>query len=135
MNESFDPIKHAIDQMLNVSASIRRKKHTKKQQTKDLFISIITALEQVTNRTDLLYADLKIDYSTYDEPFLQIIDNLMLMQFGSDAYSAISYYLWERVNPDGSINEIMDGEGNPIMLETPYDLWNIIIKINPNLDK
>jgi hypothetical protein len=135
MSDSLDPIKHAIDQMLNVSASLKRKKHTKKQQKKDLFISIIRGMEHVTNRTDLLYADLKLDYSSYDEPFLQIIDSLMVMHFGSDAYAAITYYLWERVNPDGSINEVMDANGNPILMETPYDLWNIIIKINPELDK
>jgi hypothetical protein len=135
MNESFDSIKYAIDQILNVSATVRRKKHTKKQQNKDLFISIITSMEEVINRTDLLYADLRLDYSSYDESFLQIIDSLMILHFGSDSHSLITFYLWERINPDGTVNELLDANGTPVIIESPYDLWNIIIKINPELDK
>lgn len=135
MSEEFEPIKNAIEEILNVSASVKRKNHTKKQHTKDLFINIITEMERLTNRSDLMYADHRLDFSTYDEPFLQVIDNLMVMCFGSEAYAAITFYLWERVNPDGSINIIPDADGNPIPLENPYDLWNLILVLNPKLAK
>ena len=135
MSEEFQPIKQAIEDILNVSASIKRKNHTKKQQTKDLFINIITEMERLTNRSDLMYADHRLDFSSYDEPFLQVIDNLMVICFGSEAYAAITFYLWERINPDGSVNIIPDADGNPIPLENPYDLWNLILVLNPKLAK
>jgi cell division FtsZ-interacting protein ZapD len=135
MNEDFEPIRSAIDQILNVEASIKRRKHTKKQHTKDLFINVINSLEQVNNRSDILYADLKVDYSTYDESFLQIIDKLMLLYLGEKAYTVVSFYLWERLNPDGSQNMINDLNGVPVPLDNANDLWAVLVKINPNLEK
>jgi len=135
MNEDYEPIRSAIDQILNVEASIKRRKHTKKQHTKDLFINAINSLEQVNNRSDILYADLKVDYSTYDESFLQIIDKLMLLYLGEKAYTVVSFYLWERLNPDGTQNMINDANGTPLPLDNANDLWAVLIKINPNLEK
>lgn len=135
MNEDFEPIRSAIDQILNVEASIRRRKHTKKQQAKDLFINVIHSLEQVTHRSDILYADLKVDYSTYDESFLQIIDKLMLLYLGEKAYTVVSFYLWERLNPDGTQNVINDSNGVPVPLDNANDLWAVLVKLNPNLEK
>jgi hypothetical protein len=135
MNEDFEPIRSAIDQILNVEASIKRRKHTKKQHTKESFINVINSLEQVNHRSDILYADLKVDYSTYDESFLQIIDKLMLLYLGEKAYTVVSFYLWERLNPDGSQNMINDSNGVPVPLDNANDLWAVLIKINPNLEK
>ena len=135
MDEEYKPIKTAINQILNVEAYIKRRKHTKKYQKKETFISIINLLEQVTNRSDLLFADLKIDYSSYDESFLQIIDKLMLLTVGEKAYIVVSFYLWERINPDGSENIINDVNGVPIPLSNPNDLWSTIVKLNPSLEK
>jgi hypothetical protein len=59
----------------------------------------------------------------------------MIICFGSEAYSAITFYLWERINPDGSMNIIPDADGNPIPLDNPYDLWNLIVILNPKLIK
>lgn len=135
MDEEYKPIKTAINQILNVEAYIKRRKHTKKYQKKETFISIINLLQQVTNRSDLLFADLKVDYSSYDESFLQIIDKLMLLTVGEKAYIVVSFYLWERINPDGSENVINDVNGVPIPLSTPNDLWSTIVKLNPSLEK
>lgn len=135
MDEEYKPIKTAINQILNVDAYIKRRKHAKKYQKKETFISIINLLQQVTNRSDLLFADLKVDYSSYDESFLQIIDKLMLLTVGEKAYIVVSFYLWERINPDGSENVINDVNGVPIPLSTPNDLWSTIVKLNPSLEK
>ena len=95
----------------------------------------IQHLEQVTVRSNILFADLRLDYSTYDEGFLEIIDMLLLAKYGKDCYELISFYLWERVNPDQSLNTILGEEGGEIVLETPLDLWNLMLKVNPKLDK
>lgn len=135
MNENFNPIKVAIDKILNVDASIKRRKHTKQQQNKEIFISAITLLEQTINRSEIAFADLKIDYSTYDESFYQIIDKLMMLYLGDKAYLIVSFYLWERTNPDGTQNIINDSEGNVVELNNPHDLWSVVVKLNPNLEK
>jgi len=135
MSEDFNPIKKAVDQILNIDASIKRRKHTKQQQSKELFIDAISSLQQVINRSEIVFADLNIDYSTYDEPFFQIIDKLMMILLGEEAYLIVSFYLWERTNSDGTQNIINDSEGNVIPLDNPHDLWSLIVKLNPKLEK
>jgi hypothetical protein len=135
MEESFDNIRQAIDQLLNTKSAIKRKKQTKQIHNRELFISIINSIQMIGTRANLAFSDLKLDFSTYDEPFLEIIDALLLLKYGKEACELISFYLWERENPDGSINDIYDEDNNRIPLETPIDLWNIILKVNPNLDK
>jgi len=104
--EEFDNIRQAIDKLLSVKSAIKRKSKTKEVQARELFITIINSLEMLNNRATILYNDLKLDFSTYDESFLEIIDALMFMKFGEEACEVISFYLWERQNLDGSINEL-----------------------------
>ncbi len=127
--EEFDNIRQAIDKLLSVKSAIKRKSKTKEVQARELFITIINSLEMLNNRATILYNDLKLDFSTYDESFLEIIDALMFMKFGEEACEVISFYLWERQNLDGSINELQDAEGNVVPLENATDLWNVIQKI------
>lgn len=135
MQEPFDNIRQAIDRLLNAKSAIKRKKHTKQIQNRELFISVINSIQMLTSRANIAYTDLKLDFSTYDEPFLEIIDTLLLLRYGKEGCELISFYLWERENPDGTVNDILDEDNNPIPLETPIDLWNLIIKLNPNVEK
>lgn len=135
MQEPFDNIRQAIDQLLNVRSAIKRKKQTRQIHNREMFITIINSIQMLGVRGNLAFSELKIDLSTYDEPFLEVIDMLLLLKYGREAYELISFYLWERENPDGSLNSVYDEDNNPIPLDTPIDLWNIILKVNPNIEK
>jgi hypothetical protein len=91
-----------------------------------VFEKIIIALERANIRTALAGTEFKIDLSKYDETFYEVIDNLMLMHFGKQAAEVIFFYVYERINPDGSINELRDVNDNPIVLNNPSDLWDLI---------
>ena len=71
----------------------------------------------------------KRDYTAYDELFLQIIDSLLLYNFGKEGFEVISFWLYEKIGPDGSINELYDDDNNIVPSTTPEDIWNIIQKI------
>ena len=135
MQEPFDNLRQAIDHLLNVKSAIKRKKQTKQIQNRELFIGIINSIQMLTSRANIAYTDLKLDFSTYDEPFLEIIDTLLLLKYGKEGCELISFYLWERENPDGTYNELQDEDNNVIPLETPIDLWNILLRVNPNIEK
>ena len=79
-----------------------------------------------------MYADLQLDFTNYDESFLETIDALIILHFGKEGAEVISYYLWERVNPDGSINPLQDAEGTLIILQTASELWDLLLQMNPN---
>jgi hypothetical protein len=128
----FDDIKKAVDQLLKINSTVKRKKKAYLDKQKDLFISIMNALQAAQIRTALTQTELKLDFGTYDEMFLQIIDSLILLHFGKEGYELVSFYLYEKMNPDGSVNELHDDENNIVPSETPQDIWNILVKLKSN---
>jgi hypothetical protein len=134
-NNSYDDIKKAIDALLKINSTVKRKKKASVDKQKDLFTGIIMALQAVQTRTILTQTELKLDFSSYDEMFLQVIDSLILLHFGKEGYEVISFYLWEKFNPDGSINDLYDEDENIIPSETIEDIWNILLKIKLNNEK
>ena len=132
MEQGLTEIQTAINEILNVKSLIRRKKKTQLDKKRELFISIINSIEQITNRQNLMYVDLQLDFANYDESFLETIDALIILHFGKEGAEVISYYLWERQNPDGSINPLQDAEGTLIILQTASELWDLLLQMNPN---
>lgn len=125
----FDDIKKAVDQLLKINSTVKRKRKAYIEKQKDLFISIVMALQAVQTRTALTQADLRLDFSSYDEMFLQIIDSLILLHFGKEGYELITFYLYEKINPDGSFNELFDDDNKIVPSTTPEDIWNILVNL------
>lgn len=131
MEKGLTEIQSAINSILGVKSLIRRKKKSKTDKKKELFVTIINSIEQIINRQDLMYAELNLDLTNYDESFLDVIDALIFLHFGKEGTELISYYLWDRVDASGSINSLMDENGEEVVLENAQDLWNILVKNNP----
>jgi hypothetical protein len=135
MEDKYSDIKQAVDQLLKINSTVKRKKKAYIDKQKDLFVSIINALSALQVRTVLTQAELKIDFSSYDEMFLQVIDSLILLYFGKEGYEVISFYLYEKINPDGSVNELFDDEDKIVPSETAEDIWNILMKLKNDNEK
>jgi hypothetical protein len=135
MDNSYEDIKKAVDQLLKINSTVKRKKKAYLEKQKDLFISIMMALQAVQTRTVLTNAELRVDFSTYDEAFLQIIDSLILLHFGKEGFEVVNFYLYDKFNPDGSLNELYDEEEKIVPSETAEDIWNILIKLKSNNEK
>jgi hypothetical protein len=134
MIEDFKEIKTAVDELLKTTAVIRRKKKNESDKKRELFCHVINSIEELNIRGSLAFADLQLDLEKYDEKFFQVIDSLVYISFGKESSELISFYLWNRVNTDGSINPVLDEDGNEIFIENPYELYDIICKINPKLN-
>jgi hypothetical protein len=119
-------VKQTLETMIGTDLSLKRKKKNEHDLNREVFEKIIIALERANIRTALAGTEFEIDLSKYDETFYEVIDNLMLMQFGKQAAEVIFFYVYERMNPDGSINELRDVNDNPIVLNSPSDLWDLI---------
>jgi hypothetical protein len=119
-------VKQTLETMIGTDLSLKRKKKSEHDLNKELFEKIIIALERTNIRTALVGTEFNIDLSKYDETFYEVIDNLMLMQFGKQAAEIIFFYVYERMNPDGTINELRDINDNPIILNSPSELWDLI---------
>ena len=119
-------VRQTLETMIGTNLSLKRKKKSEYDLNKELFEKIVIALERTNIRTALVGTEFDIDLSKYDETFYEVIDNLLLMQFGKQASEVIFFYIYERMNPDGSINELRDTNDTPIVLNNPTDLWDLI---------
>jgi len=121
-----DGIKKSIDEIIGVDTFLKRKKKTEDDQQREKFINIIQTLEEIEVRGMILGNDLALDFSSYDEKFYSVIDNLFYLHFGKEACELIFFYIYERLNPDGTANHVEDVEGNAIPLNSPEDLWELV---------
>jgi hypothetical protein len=112
------------------NVQIKRKRKSDITIRKELFISIINNIEAAINRQELLFADFRLDWTTYNEVFFNIIDDLIFMEFGNDGLELIDFYLYGKENTDGSENQLVDKNDNVIPLNSAEDLWNLIKTIN-----
>ena len=129
----FKNVQTAIDTLLDTKSFVRRRKKNDKDKKKELFFQIINGIDEVIIRSNLMIVDFDIDNSKYDESFLMIIDALIYMNFGKDAAELVSFYIWDRLNPDGSINPVLCDNDEEIILNNPYELWELMLKVNPKL--
>ena len=135
MDKELNEIQYAINTLLNVKSLVRRKKKSQSDKRKELFITIINSIEQIVTRQNMMYMELQLDFTKYDEPFLDTIDALIILHFGKEGADLISWYLWERLNPDGTINPVTDEHGNEITINTPAELWSVLVSTNPKYDE
>ena len=127
-------LKQSLDQLLQADTSIKRKNKKAFDQKRDLFIHLINQFEYAISKSYLLEKDFAIDLSKYEENFYQVIDSLVLLSFGKEIYELLSFYFYERWNPDGTQNGIIIEETDEeIMIENAEELWVIIVRIKPNI--
>ncbi len=132
-NEYVEHLQEQIDQIIGVKSTLKRRKKNREDIQRSIFLNVIPLIEHVLNRSMMLEGDFGINNSKYDELFFQIIDSLIYLHFEPKAAEVILFYLYERYNPDGTVNPILDTNGNEVMLETTEDLWNLVqfIETNP----
>lgn len=125
MEEHTHGIKTSIESIIGNDTTLKRKKKTEEDVNKESFEKIIQLMEEVQVRSTLLHTEFSLDLFNYEEKFYEIIDRLFGIHFGREAAEVIFFYVYERTNPDGSINQLLDKDNHPIPLENPTDLWNL----------
>lgn len=135
MDEHTKGIQQSIESIIGADTILKRRKKTEDDISRDTFEKIIIALEQANVRSSIIGSDFKLDFTSYDETFYEIIDNLILMQFGKEASEVIFFYVYERINPDGTINDLADQDNNIVALNNPTDLWMLVNHIKDKTKK
>lgn len=133
MEKDFKQIQLGVDSIIGTKTIIRRRKKNNSDKNRELFFNVINSIEELNVRQNLMYGDLSLDFADYDEKFFEVIDMLIYMNFGKQCTEVIGFYLYERMNADGTLNPIMVDDNQELFLENPYDLWNLLCKINPKI--
>jgi hypothetical protein len=135
MEKDFKGIQTGVETILNAKTVVRRKRRTESEKKKELFNALMNVLEEIRVRQALMYADLSLDFSTYDEKYLSAIDILLHMRFGPKCADIIAFYLYDRLNQDGTVNPLIVNGQHEVMLNNPYDLWDFLKQVNPKIDE
>jgi hypothetical protein len=135
MQNDFKQIQLGVDGILNTKTIVRRKKKTTSEKKRELFNNLIMSLEEMQVRQTIMYIDLGLDFSTYNEGFYSAIDMLLNMNFGEKGTDVIGFYLYDRLNPDGTENALLINGKEEVILKNPYELWNFLCKMDPTLDE
>jgi hypothetical protein len=129
-------LQEAFEQLLNSPVLIRKQRRNKAFKKKILFISLIEQYEKALNKSARLQSEFGLDLFEYEEPFYGVIDKLMLLTWGMNVYELVTFYLYERLNLDGTINYLVetkeDGTEIEVFLKTPEDLYNYLSQIIPD---
>jgi len=134
--DPLNSLKQSLDQLLQADTSIKRKNKKSFDNKRDLFINVINQFEHAITKSYLIEKDYKIDMSKYEENFYQIIDSLILLSFGKQVYELMSFYFYERYNPDGSENGlIIEETGEEVFVKDPVELWELIVRVKPDIFK
>ena len=129
-----EDIKIGFDKMLGANTIIKRKLKSLQNQKKEAFISIIRKYDEALTKSVMLQSSFKIDLTDYEDPYYNIIDELILLSWGPDIYSLIEFYFYKRIGDDGVENFIENEEtGEEIYIRTPEDLNMIIERLYPGI--
>lgn len=133
LENSFE---EGFEKLLNSPVIIKKQRKNKALKQKALFISLINQYENSLLKSSKLQDEFAIDLFEYEEPFYSIMDKLMLLMWGGNIYELVTFYLYERVNLDGTPNYLIEtnpeGEEEEIYLTTPEELYQYLIKIDSN---
>ena len=125
-DEKTQGIKQSIEDIIGSDTVLKRKRKTEEDINRESFEKIIILMEQIQIRGLLMHTEFGLDYTNYDEKFYEIIDRLFTIHFGREAAEVIFFYIYERVNPDGTINDLLDQNNQIITLQNSTDLWYLV---------
>jgi hypothetical protein len=131
-DKQADGIKKSIETIIGTNTVLKRKKKSEEDIHREHFLKIIQLMDELQVRSNILNVDLKLNFYDYDSKFYEIIDRMFMLQYGEDIAEIVFFYVYERLNPDGTINSLQDQEGNEIILNNPFELWNLVDKIKKN---
>lgn len=100
---------------------------------KELFVKILNTLEEIEDRRIILESETGIELKGYDEPFYDIINNLLKMNFSDAQIDLIHMYLYE-LSPvpewDGTIMLKKPGKKpEKTRFSNPAEVFDVIQKI------
>ena len=134
-DEHTQGIKKSVEDIIGSGTVLKRKKKTEEDIQRESFEKIILLMDEIQVRDVLMMTELGLDYSKYNEKFYEVIDRMFGLHFGAEAAEIIFFYIYERINPDGSANELEDENGQVITLSNPTDLWYLVNHIRNKTKK
>ena len=113
--------------------SKKRVKSSKVLTELDMFIDVVNRLEKCWDKSNKIYETFKVNVLEYEEDYFHIIEDLLLMKYGSWKTEIILWYAFGRKDADGNVFPLImqpkDEEKQEVLLTTPPELWAFLEKL------
>ena len=97
-------------------------------QVKKVFTKTIKKLEGIIKKEDKMHkAGIEID--KFIDPYMVVIENLILISFGDAMSQLILWYLYDRKDKKGKLVPFQDNAGEEHFIKDEEELWRYIRKL------
>jgi len=128
-------IKEILESILGTTIHFTSDKEDAETKIKNEFSRIIDLFEEAWQRQHKLYNEFKIDISTIDDIYFQVIESLVHFCFEPVAAEAILFYVYTRFDDNKRVVPFLDDEGVEYMFNTKEELWEYLVDLKIKIDK
>ena len=128
-------IKEILESILGTTIHFTSDKVDEETRMKNEFVRIIGLFEEAWQRQYKLYDGFKIDISTIDDIYFQVIENLIHFCFEPVAAEAILFYVYTRFEDGKEVVPFLDDEGVEHLFNTKEELWEYLVDLKIRIDK
>lgn len=119
-----------LELYLRAKPRVIQRQPSKNIMEKELFIEAITLLQEIEDRRDFLEEEMGMDMTSYEEKFIQVIENLFNINYSPEQVAIIQYYVYEYPLEDvkeGKVELKVNSKKSKVVdFKTPEDVWNVI---------
>jgi len=128
-------IKEILESILGTTIHFASDKVDEETKMKNEFIRIIDLFEEAWQRQHKLYSTFKIDISTMDDIYFQVIESLIHFCFEPIAAEAILFYVYTRFESGEDIVPFLDDLGEEHIFNNKEELWDYLVDLRARLDR
>jgi hypothetical protein len=128
-------IKEILESILGTTIHFTSDKVDEETKMKNEFTRIISLFEEAWQRQHKLYDGFKIDISTIDDIYFQVIESLIHFCFETIAAEAILFYVYTRFEDSKEIVPFLDDEGVEHIFNNKEELWEYLVDLKIKIDK
>jgi len=108
----------------------KRVKKVKVLTEKEMFVDLLSRIEECWIRSNSLYDKFKTNLLEYEEDFFLIIEDLLLLKFGEWKTELMLWYIYGRLNDKGVVQPlVLHHKSKPnekVYLKNIVELWEFL---------
>ena len=117
-----------LDTFAGKGVNVIENKKSIAKRDKKFFMSMVDTLSQLDERSNVLL-ELGVDLIRYEDPYFQLIENLILKTYGPLKGGIILWWCGERKLLDSTVYNLIDEDGKGTVVTNVNQLYNYLNKL------